>query len=141
MLQPSGPPISPTCLSGEPPVAQGGPIEDGLYVLQSVVLYGSTCPAPTYFTGRATWLVCGTQWLTANDFLDPGEDASGAPPVRRWDLVQTISGSTINGLIACSPTGNSGSASWQYTVAPGHLALMYSYSAFNVYEVDTFVLQ
>ncbi len=138
----SGPPVTPTCLTGEPPVAQGGVVADGLYVLQSVVEYATSCPAsPNLFTGRAVWLVCGADWETVDDFLSPRDEDASPPPVSRWDMVQTLSGSQISGLIACAPTAVSGSsASWSYTATPGHFALIFpSYD--GVTEVDSFALK
>jgi hypothetical protein len=51
--------ITPTCMNSEPPQMQGGTIEDGTYVLQSVSYYG-TCPSiqPTL----TNWFIAGDAW-------------------------------------------------------------------------------
>ncbi len=54
--------VTPTCVAGEAPTAQGGSISDGTYVLQSVVLYGG-CPAEGTFI--TTWSICGSAWQVA----------------------------------------------------------------------------
>jgi hypothetical protein len=70
----SGPPIVPTCASGEPPTAHGGTVPDGLYVLESTTFYGG-CPSITQNTGWVTWIVCGNDWVTEDDF--PGKAVTG----------------------------------------------------------------
>jgi hypothetical protein len=64
-LEPSGPLVPYECLSATPPTPGGGTIVDGTYVLTSTAYYGTTCPAPEQ--DRDTWLVCGTNWQTAQE--------------------------------------------------------------------------
>jgi hypothetical protein len=51
--------VTPTCVSGDPPQMQGGPIEDGTYVMQSLTYYG-TCGDLTPV--QANWIINGSSW-------------------------------------------------------------------------------
>ena len=83
-LTPSGPLIVDMCVAGEPPTPQGGPIQDGVYVLDSVTYYGATaghCVVTTSGkTERITWVVCGNDWQSVEEL---GDGAMPRPPPRR----------------------------------------------------------
>jgi hypothetical protein len=127
--------IVPTCNAGEPPVAQGGTVADGLYVLESIVIYGGTCDMAAN-TGRVVWLVCGNVWITVDDFPGgPGTD--GGLQEKHYDVVASSAGSTLTGQVACSPQGVTGSTSWQYSASSGHFSLVYPNSSGGM-ESDNF---
>jgi hypothetical protein len=132
MLEPMGTPVVPTCVQGEPPVATGGTVDDGLYVLQGFVLYSSSCPTLD-MTVRNTWAVCGTSWATAQEVTQA--DAS-APQVTRYNMTQTVSGSTLTAALSCPVTGSNG---WTFSASPGHLTLIRPY--LNGVEQSLYVRQ
>ncbi len=49
------------------PIAKGGPIADGLYVLDQLDFYGdpNSCPKAQE---RIVWDICGSRWSSVQDF-------------------------------------------------------------------------
>jgi hypothetical protein len=116
----SGPMITATCSSGEPPQAQGGTVEDGTYVLSAVTHYG-TCP-PTADMASTTWVICGDHWDVAQ--LSPVPDAA-LTPIVRLNFLASIQGTTIDFTLACGNT-TGGVTMRGYSSSGGKLTFVYS---------------
>jgi hypothetical protein len=140
-----GAPIVPTCNTSLVPAGQGGQVESGRYVLQSIEIYPTgDCPPAAALTGQVTWLVCGEEWATVNQF--PGVD--GGPDIRQFDVTASTDASALAFSVACpAPVNPPEIVNYQYTATPGHFSLIYPSSyygsglAFSFTEEDDFVLQ
>jgi hypothetical protein len=105
-------------------VATGGTVEDGLYVLQAAVFYGSApCPSDVPVTGSIAWAVCGDQWATVQQAFYPAPDGS-VPLLFRQNLTKTVTGSTLHEAFWCA-TDIPGAfmETKQYSATPGHLSI------------------
>jgi hypothetical protein len=122
----AGSPVASTCSGAEPPAATGGAIEDGVYVLDSVVYYG-TCPTAATMT-QATWYVCGSQWATAQGF---GTLEQLAATVVRG-------GTSLTATLTC---GGSSTVTWQYSASPGQLALAIGTASTGNVRIETYARQ
>ncbi len=142
-----GSPIVAACSHSIPPAGQGGAVQNGRYVLDSITLYptgsSSDCPPAASQTGQVTWVVCGGVWATVDRF--PGFD--GGPDTRQFDVTAATDGGQLTVTVACPSSLAGHFYQYQYTAAPGHLALIYpsQYSASGIFysftEVDAFVLR
>jgi hypothetical protein len=128
LLTPGSALVQEMCSDAAVPVANGGTIQDGTYLLQSVTYYGA-CPPPGQVTqDRVTWVICGNQWQSAqligdastnyNEMVSPG-DAGPAS----LTLGESCPGPRSFG--------------WKYDVTPGHIAFTFPSFA-NSIEVDTY---
>ncbi len=61
-----GTPLMTNCHNGPAPVAMGGTLRDGLYVLEQLDYYGdpNSCPKESE---RIVWNVCGAKWASVQD--------------------------------------------------------------------------
>jgi hypothetical protein len=130
-LRPTGPLIQETCSDAAVPVAHGGTIADGTYFLETTTYYG-TCPPPMLITqDRVTWIICGSQWESA----------------------QVIGTNSTNYDVMVSP-GDAGASSlalnivcprpvtipWTYDVTPGHVSFFFPNGTGTI-EVDSYARQ
>jgi hypothetical protein len=139
----TGPTIVSTCLSAEPPQPQGGMIEDGTYVLESIAFYGG-CPSTPEATST-TWLLCGTHWdvaqLTPRSPTDPD---AGTLPILRLNFEVAVQLTSVSFTLACVPTDTSALdlASRQYTATSTHLTFVYPAPSFaGATEVSVYARQ
>jgi hypothetical protein len=110
-LAATGPLVPLQCINATAPAPKGGTIADGIYVLTSSVSYGATCPMPEQ--DRDTWLLCGTNWQTAQEHT-MGTDP---PQATSYDLVVTPAGASQVALqITCG--GGLSSFTFGYDATP-----------------------
>jgi hypothetical protein len=138
-------PIAPTCSSSPVPAGDGGVVASGRYVLESIEIYPTTggCPPASALTGQVTWIICGIDWATVNDF--PGPD--GGPQVRQFDVTASMDASALALTIECPFANASQVVHYQYSARPGHFSLIYptTYNGnglgYTFTEEDDFALQ
>jgi hypothetical protein len=121
----TGPMVTDTCMSGEPPQPQGGHVDEGVYILQATTWYGRCQPTTT----QTTWNVCGGRWDVAqNDITDGGVTGTlhigFAASVGATSVTLTPGCVESNSFIVPQTRG--------YTASPGHLMFITEYpSALN----------
>lgn len=115
------PTVSTTCISGEPPQAQGGDIPDGLYFLQSSLNYTSCVASPDRI--QVSIYICGSIWLVEDDYVN---DAGDSTELLAFDYAVTQDGASLVQTQQCSSTSsNSGSPiDLTFTSAAGQLTLI-----------------
>jgi hypothetical protein len=104
--------VTPACLAGEPPIPEGGTISDGVYVLQSIALYGA-CPDEGTFA--TTWSLCGDQWQVVQNGPD------GGAPVLRVDFTAEVGTTSVTLAATCSADINEGTSSRGYSASGSRL--------------------
>jgi hypothetical protein len=115
----TGPVVTDTCVSGEPPQPQGGPIEDGVYVLQAATWYGGCHPTTT----QTTWNVCGSRWDVAqNDVTD------ASVTTLRIAFVASVGPTSVTLSPACQSGASEPVLTRGYTASPGHLTFITDYA-------------
>lgn len=115
--------IASTCSSGAAPTPQGGAIEDGTYVLDSMTYYG-TCPsAPVHQS--TTWIVCGQSWQSVQQFDRVTGDPDAGTQIERIGVTAQLQSSSITATVDCWYTDAAAptQVTWTYDAAPGHLVL------------------
>ena len=121
--------IQSTCSTAAAPVASGGTIEDGTYVLEASTYYGG-CPGATP-QRRITWVICGNAWETVQeDQRVAGNPDGGLITERVGFSMVTLAAASIQARIGCwnAPGTAQPGAIWGYDATPGHLALYISTS-------------
>ena len=114
----TGPMVTTTCASGQPPQGQGGSIPNGEYVFQSEEAYGS-CPSLPEM--QTSILVCGDQWDVASASALP----DGARPSSfRAAYTVTQQGSSITQVPTCSSDFSTATIQIAFTYAAGQLTLL-----------------
>jgi hypothetical protein len=86
--------VTETCASGEPPQPEGGTIEDGVYVLESVAIYGQTGCVPGAVA--TAWSICGSQWAVAQRNLDEAGES-----IYRVDYAASVGATAISLTPTC----------------------------------------
>ena len=117
-LAPSGPLVTSSCSSSEPPQAQGGTIADGTYVMQSAIWYGGCQPAATV---QSTWQMCGGLWYNAESIA--GSDAGTS----ETNYTSAVEGSKVILNPTCASQGGQAGLAHDFTASPGHLAVFTTY--------------
>ncbi len=100
-VQALGPLITETCVSGEPPEAQGGTIENGTYVLDSFGDYGG-CPT-TPEVVSTTWDICGPNWVAGEIAPNTTTPDAGNRPDTTFAFVATVQGTSVSFGKSCGP--------------------------------------
>ena len=119
-IAPSGPLVTPTCSTSEPPQPQGGTVEDGTYVLESATWYGGCQSSQTVQT---TWLLCEGLWDVVEKVID-----SDAGTVR-VNYASAVQGTVVTLNPICSTEGALAGMDRDFTASGGRLMLMTSYGA------------
>jgi hypothetical protein len=128
------PTITSSCVPAALPPAEGGIVEDGTYVLQSLTYYGGPCP-PSPDVERITWVVCGTQWELVEDLVAP----DGGVDVVRLNLARPAQGSMLTSNITCKPGATKPVMAdpQAYTASPGRFSVQIK--AASGTRIDTFI--
>jgi hypothetical protein len=121
-IVPAGPTITSTCLSGEPPQPQGGIIEDGIYVLQSVAEYGA-CQSRGEPAIAQTWSICGDHWDVGQVPL-----ADSGIPRTFVNYTAVVSGSTVTFTPQCPAGQGMAGLMRGYTASGSTLVLITTYA-------------
>ena len=121
--------ITSTCSTAAAPVASGGTIEDGTYVLETSTYYGS-CPV-AMSQQRITWVICGSSWETVQEVQRIAGNPDGGLIIERVGFSPvTLDAASIQARIGCwnAPGTAQPGVIWGYDATPGHLALYISTS-------------
>jgi len=111
--------ITSSCVPDALPAAEGGTIDDGTYVLKSVIYYAGQCP-PSPDVQRITWVVCGTQWEIVEDLLSP----DGGAQIVRLNLTRANQANMLGSNITCRPGMQPVMSEAQaYTASPGRFVV------------------
>jgi hypothetical protein len=111
-LAPTGPLVTEACSSGSVPAPQGGTIQDGTYLLESVTYYGP-CPA-TLTQDRVVWVICGNRW-------DSAQVIGSATTTYDVSVSAGDASSALSVDVMCPLPG--ASFAYSYDATPGHLSL------------------
>jgi hypothetical protein len=134
-----GPLVQESCSDASVPMAQGGVIEDGTYVLESATYYGA-CPMPQNITrDQVTWVVCGSNWQSSQ-LIGTLAPATYAVTVSPGDASTSLSFE----LTCSSPSPPAKMPLlYGYDVTPGHLTLLTPPfgAGLGTFEVDSYVRQ
>lgn len=129
MLTPAGATsIHQTCSAGTAPVAAGGVVQDGRYVLMASTKYGAGCVAPSS-AYSAVMNVCGDVWQQALDSVIGLSQANFT--------VSSAGPTTLSFALTC-PKGVTQAIG--YTAAGKKLTLIFAPDASGVVEVDDYEL-
>jgi len=118
-----GPTITSTCSTDPAPVARGGVVEDGTYVLDSATTYGN-CAAGAG-QQRITWVICGNAWETVQEVQSVSGNPDAGLITERIGLSVTPQQTSVMGSIGCWNVPGTGpsAVTWDYDATPGHLSL------------------
>jgi len=108
-LMPSGSVVSASCVSGSAPMAMGGTIPDGRYVLTKGEYYNYPGPCPNEME-RIDWAICGDEWSTVQD---------RGVMTQHLNFHVTSQGNQLSMTTEC-PT-MAGGNTWTYDVLPNGL--------------------
>jgi hypothetical protein len=107
--------VTSTCATGPIAPATGGTVEDGVYVLDSLVFASDACPMVPDVE-RITWVVCGSEWELAEDIVTP----DGGVQSIHLNLNRVMQDNKLTSNITCRPGSKPSMAQPQaYTAKPG----------------------
>jgi hypothetical protein len=113
--------VTEICASGEPPQAVGGTIPDGVYILQSVAIYGQANCAPTQVA--TAWNICGDRWDVAQRSPSDGGETD-----YRLSYVATVAASSVSLTPTCeSVISGVATMTRDFSVTPNGFAFITSY--------------
>jgi hypothetical protein len=117
--------VTTACVGGQLPQPQGGSIPDGIYMLQSRAVYGSSCPMS--YDMEATLVICPRQWDWVLIY-DPYPDSSNVVPgTYMYNYAATFGpGGSVVLTPKCTSDLDTRVDMLDYTFAAGQLTLISS---------------
>lgn len=113
--------VTEICASGEPPQAVGGTIADGVYILESVAIYGQANCVPTQVA--TSWNICGDRWDVAQRNPNDGGELD-----YRLSYVATVAATSVSLTPTCeSVISGVATMTRDFSVTPNGFAFITSY--------------